>query len=103
MSSLQNIYQKMVPTMDPTSAGHLASDSTWTVPARSISREVAHELNNILCIISGYAERMQLKHSDDPALSPDLKVITENARRAAQVVRGAMTRPVPPLPARSAE
>jgi signal transduction histidine kinase len=56
---------------------------------RHISREVAHELNNILTIVRGYADRLILKHGDNPALRPELKLISDNARRAANVIRTA--------------
>jgi signal transduction histidine kinase len=61
-------------------------------PSRQISREVAHELNNVLTIIQGYAERMLLKHGDNPALRPELQLISDNARRAVSVVRQAAPR-----------
>ncbi len=58
-------------------------------PARHIAPAVAHELNNILTIVQGYADRLLLRHSQNPALMPDLKLISEAARRAAIVVRQA--------------
>jgi len=93
----------MMPTVKPSVSSAAAPDSTSTAPARQMSREVAHELNNILCIIQGYAERLQLKHCNNPALCPDLQVICDNARRAALVVQVAATRQTAALPARSAE
>ncbi len=93
----------MMPTVKSASATGVAPDSNPTAPVRQMSREVAHELNNILCIIQGYAERMQLKHCNNPALCPDLQVICDNARRAALVVQNAATRQTAALPARSAE
>ena len=59
-------------------------------PSRHIAPIVAHELNNILTIVQGYAERLLLHHGDDPALKPQLKLISEASRRAAVVVRTAM-------------
>ena len=38
-------------------------------PEREMSRDVAHELNNVLTIVRGYTERLILKHSNDPDLS----------------------------------
>jgi len=64
---------------------HLAkSDAT-----RHISPVVAHELNNLLTIIQGYADRLALKHSQDSTLEAHLKLISEASRRAATVVRAA--------------
>jgi signal transduction histidine kinase len=58
-------------------------------PARHMAPTVAHELNNILTIIQGYADRLLLHHGGDSALMPHLKQISEAARRAAGVVRKA--------------
>ena len=92
MSSLDNIYQKMVPTMEPATLAHLHHDTLCPAPPRHISREVAHELNNILTIIQGYADQMVLKHGDNPALRPQLQLIASNARRAVSVVQLASAR-----------
>ncbi len=54
---------------------------------KQVGREVAHELNNIFTIIRGYAERMLLKHGENPALRPELLLIAENVKRAESVVR----------------
>jgi hypothetical protein len=59
-------------------------------PARHISPMVAHELNNILTIVQGYAERLLLHHNNDPALMPHLKLISEASKRAAIIVREAI-------------
>jgi hypothetical protein len=37
--------------------------------------------------VQGYAERLLLKHHEDPALQPHLKLISEAAKRAATIVR----------------
>lgn len=58
-------------------------------PARHISPVVAHELNNLLTVIQGYADQLLFKHAQNPALEPRLKLISEAARRAATVVRDA--------------
>src|ERR1035438_5033622 len=92
MSSLDNIYQKMVPTLEPSTLAHLHGQPPHAEPPRQISREVAHELNNILTIIQGYADRLILKHGDNPALRPDLRIISENARRAVFAIRQATPR-----------
>jgi len=59
-------------------------------PARHIPPVVAHELNNIIAIIRGYADRLLAKHSQDPALEPHLTLISDAARRAGLIVREAM-------------
>jgi len=89
MSSLDNIYQKMVPTLEPATLAHLHHESPDSEPQRKISRDVAHELNNVLTVIQGYADRMLLKHGDNPALRSELQLISDNARRAVNVVRQA--------------
>lgn len=58
-------------------------------PARHVAPVVAHELNNILTIVQGYADRLLLRHGEDPALLPQLRLISDAARRAAIVVRDA--------------
>jgi signal transduction histidine kinase len=58
-------------------------------PARHIGPVVAHDLNNILTIVQGYADRLLLRHATNPALMPDLKLISEAAKRAATVIRNA--------------
>jgi signal transduction histidine kinase len=96
MSSLDNIYQKMVPTLEPATLAQLHHEPLNPEQSRQISREVAHELNNILTIIQGYADRMILKHGENVALRPDLQLIADNARRAVAVIRRAAPRkPVP--------
>ena len=92
MSSLDNIYQKTVPVLESATLAHLHHPPPPPEPPRQMSREVAHELNNILTIIQGYAERMILKNGDNPALRPELHIIIENARRAVSVVRQATPR-----------
>ncbi len=64
---------------------------------RRISLDVAHELNNILTIVRGYADRLIVKHGENPALRPELKLISDNARRAANVIRTA-SQPKPVTP-----
>lgn len=80
----------MVPTLESATLAHLHHEPA---PApeqpNHIGREVAHELNNIMTIIQGYAERMILKHGEDPALRPDLQLISDNARRAVSVIKQA--------------
>jgi len=50
---------------------------------------MAHELNNILTIVQGYAERLMLKYPDDVPLQMNLKLIAESARRAGKIIREA--------------
>ena len=89
MSSLDNIYQKMVPTLEPATLAHLHHEPARPEPQAQMAREVAHELNNILTIIQGYADRMIMKNAENPVLSPDLKTISNNARRAVTLIREA--------------
>jgi len=89
MSSLESIYEKMTPGTGSTSFAPLHPQPPAPESSLKISREVAHELNNILTIVRGYADRLVLKHGDNPALRPELKLIADNARRAANVVRNA--------------
>jgi signal transduction histidine kinase len=85
MSSLENIYAKLSPNFDPATLAHRHPPQTDA--QKQIGREVAHELNNILTIISGYADRMMMKYGENTAMRPELQLISENARRAANVVR----------------
>jgi len=55
--------------------------------SRHMPFAVAHELNNILTVIQGYADRLLMKHRDNPALQPQLQLISESARRATTLVR----------------
>ena len=85
ISSLENIYQKMTPVSSATTTG-----SQPALAARDqIGGDVAHELNNILTIVRGYADRLVSKHGDNPAMRTELKLISDNARRAENVVREA--------------
>jgi signal transduction histidine kinase len=88
MSSFDNIYQKMVPTLEPSTLAQLHHESPQE-EQNQIGREMAHELNNILTIIQGYADRMIMKNAENPVLSPDLKTISNNARRAVTLIREA--------------
>jgi len=100
MSSLENIYMKMSPSMDAAGLTNLHHEQTHTNGQRLIGRDVAHELNNILTIIRGYADRMMLKHGHLPALRPELQLIAENAKRAESVIRNsARTHTIPGIDA----
>jgi signal transduction histidine kinase len=103
MSSLENIYKKMA--VSAASAGALHETAQKFDSARHISPVVAHELNNIIAIIQSYADRLRVKHGENPALESQLKLISEAASRAAAIIHDAMPpspspaiRPNPPLP-----
>jgi nitrogen-specific signal transduction histidine kinase len=85
MSSFDSIYKKLASSLEQGGTGH-AHESKFD-PACHIAPVVAHELNNILTIIQGYADRLLLKHEKDAALEPHLKLISEAARRATTIVR----------------
>ena len=87
----------MTPGSGTTTFATVHTQSAAPESSPKISREVAHELNNILTIVRGYADRLVMKHADNPALKPELKLIADNARRAANVVRNA-SQPKPPTP-----
>jgi two-component system, cell cycle sensor histidine kinase and response regulator CckA len=52
---------------------------------------VAHDFNNILTIIQGYAECLLAQHSEDAALTHPLKQITLASKRAAGLTRQLLT------------
>jgi signal transduction histidine kinase len=89
MSSYESIYKKMASSLERNSDGSLRETPSKFDPARHVAPIVAHELNNILTIVQGYAERLLLRHHDDPALAPHLRLISEASKRAAAVVRDA--------------
>lgn len=82
----------MVPTFEPATLAQLHHEPPQPEQQRQIGREVAHELNNILTVIQGYADRMIMKHGENPSLRPELQVISDNARRAVAVIRQASPR-----------
>jgi len=88
MSSLENIYLKMSPTLEPATLANMHQEPTSQPDhQKQVGREVAHELNNIFTIIRGYADRMLIKHGENAALRPELLLISENVKRAESVVR----------------
>jgi len=98
---MENIYKKMAESTAEANASHLSQFD----PARHISPAVAHELNNIIAIIRGYADRLLFKHAENPALEPQLKLISDAAKRAAIIIHDAMPKnpapkaqPNPPAP-----
>jgi hypothetical protein len=86
-TSLDTIFKKMASL--ETNGGGTAHEIKFD-PARHISPTVAHELNNILTIIQGYADRLLVKNSGNPALESHLKLICEASRRASILVRSAV-------------
>ncbi|MEI8289443.1 MAG: hypothetical protein WCH99_08205 [Verrucomicrobiota bacterium] len=84
---------KMAPDLEPANFAHLRHNHQPDAESqKQIGREVAHDLNNILTIIRGYADRMLLKHGENPALRAELRMIAENTTRAISVVRQATPR-----------
>jgi signal transduction histidine kinase len=89
MPSYDSIYKKMAAAPERNSDGSLRELTSKFDPARHVAPAVAHELNNILTIVQGYADRLLLRHAENPELMPNLKLISEASRRAAAVVRKA--------------
>jgi len=96
MSSMESIYKKMAESA--AGAGSLGESARKFDSAQHIPPAVAHELNNIIAIIRGYADRLLFKHSQDPALEPHLKLISDAARRAGIIVHEAMPQNPNPAP-----
>ena len=86
-SSFETSYKKMASSLESSGAEipHGAKSDT----VRHISPVVAHELNNLLTIIQGYADRLLIKHGENPEIEAKLKLISEASRRAATLVRSA--------------
>ena len=82
----------MVPSLDPATLAQLHSEPAPPEASDQIGREVAHELNNILTIIQGYADRVLVKHGANAAWRQELQLISDNAHRAVLVVRKATPR-----------
>lgn len=90
MSSYDSIYKKMAESLEQSGGvGKLPESTLAFDPMRHIAPAVAHELNNILTIVQGYSDRLVLRHGDDPALAPHLKMISEASKRAATLIRDA--------------
>jgi hypothetical protein len=89
MSSLNDICRKTAPVAAPSPLAAVKPEPPPPGPEHQIGREVAHDLNNILTIIQGYADRMIMKHGENLALRSDLQLISDNARRAVTVIRQA--------------
>jgi len=77
----------MAPASEVPVVASLHQEHPYSDNQKQIGREVAHDLNNILTIIRGYADRMLIKHGDNPALRSDLQIINENVKRADSLIR----------------
>jgi hypothetical protein len=86
-SSSDTICKKMASSLEPCGAGN--PHETKPDTDRHISPVVAHELNNLFTIIQGYADRLLMKHGENPEIEAKLKLISESSRRAATLVRSA--------------
>ncbi len=89
MSAYESIYNKMMSPLENSATENEFESAPKFDPARHMAPPVAHELNNILTIVQGYADRLLLRHSQDQTLAPHIKLISEAAKRAAIVVRNA--------------
>lgn len=89
-SCLETDSTKLAPISEPPPPADLPPEAPHL-----IAGDLAHELNNILSIIQGYADRLVLKHGSQPELRAELKLISNNARRAASVIRLAKPRNFP--------
>ena len=110
MSPYESVYKKMSLPLEQGGSENPDEAGAKYDPARHVAPIVAHELNNILTIVQGYAERLLLRHGQDAELMPHLRVISEASKRAAAVVRAAtppnandmFRRQQPPEPAHAA-
>ncbi len=89
MLAYDSIYKKMASSLEQGGAENPHEPGQKFDPARHVAPLVAHELNNILTIVQGYADRLLIRHGEDQTLVPHLKLISEAAKRAAIVVRNA--------------
>jgi signal transduction histidine kinase len=88
MSYLESTDEKTASPL-PQSGGENCSENRKPDADRHISATLAHELNNLLTVVQGHADRLFSKHQGDVALAPNLKKISEAAHRAADLVRNA--------------
>ena len=88
MQPSEFIYKKMA-SLEQNGAGRFKGTASKLEPARPMPQTVMHELTNILNIIEGHADRLLVKHGEDPALRPRLRMIFESAKRAATLIREA--------------
>jgi len=88
MSHLESTNEKTASPL-PQSGGENRQENHQSDSDRHISAALAHELNNLLTVVKGHADRLFSKYQGDAALAPNLKKISEAARRAAELVRNA--------------
>jgi signal transduction histidine kinase len=90
MSSYESIYKKMASSLEQGAGATPVHEPPQKYdPARHMAPVIAHELNNILTIVQGYADRLLLRHGEDRGLQTHLRLISEASRRAAAIVRDA--------------
>jgi len=89
MSSYDTICETLAPP-GCNGAGSLRETAHQPDPARHISPNVAHELNNILTVVQGFSDCLLHQHREDAALQPQLKRISDASRRASAIIREAM-------------
>ena len=88
MSLLESTDEKTASPLQP-NGGENRQDNRRADADRHISLSLAHELNNLLTVVQGHADRLFVKHQEDTLLAPSLKKISEAAHRAAELVRNA--------------
>jgi signal transduction histidine kinase len=88
MSSFESTDKKIASPLQP-SGGENRQENRKPDSDRHMSSTLAHELNNILTVVQGHADRLFVKHQEDATLAPNLKRISEAAHRAAELVRNA--------------
>ena len=88
MSSFESTDEKMASPLQP-NGGENRQDNHQADADRHISLTLAHELNNLLTVVQGHADRLFVKHQEDALLASTLKKISEAAHRAAELVRNA--------------
>ena len=88
MSLLESTDEKTASPLQ-SNGGESRPDHPRAEADRHISLTLAHELNNLLTVVQGHADRLFAKHQEDAILAPALKKISEAAHRAAELVRSA--------------
>jgi signal transduction histidine kinase len=84
MSSFESTDKKMASPLQPNGGENHRPDSD-----QHMSLTLAHELNNLLTVVQGHADRLFVNHQEDTILAPTLKKISDAAHRAAELVRNA--------------